>query len=142
MNSVGARLAICYVLASTLTFASLFLAGRYFIERHAIHALDLLNRSEFEQLKAGVGTIGETLSQDVLRKRVHAMTDDFEIFYVEVDSSNGDIVFRSHDLDDHRIPARPAATIFNVVVDGLGELRAEFFSLGPYKVIIATAKRQ
>jgi len=142
MKSIGARLAICYVLASTLTFASLFLAGRYFIERHAIHALDLLNRSEFEQLKAGVGPIGETLSQDVLRKRVHAMTDDLEIFYVEVDSSSGDIVFRSQGLDDHRIPARPAAAAFNVVVDGLGELRAGSFPLGPFKVIIATSKRQ
>ncbi|RDJ99721.1 two-component sensor histidine kinase [Paraburkholderia lacunae] len=141
MKSIGARLAICYVLASTVTFASLFLAGRYFMERHAIHALDLLNESEFEQLKAGVGPAGKALSQDVLRNRVHAMmSDDLELFYVEVDAPNGDVVFRSQGLRGHQIPVLPKAHVFNAFVDGLGELRAGLFPLGPYKVLIATSK--
>jgi signal transduction histidine kinase len=141
MKSIGARLAICYVLASTVTFAALFMAGRYFIEHHAIHALDLLNESEFEQLKAGVGPVGETLSEDVLRNRVRAMiTDGLELFYVEVDAPNGGVVFRSKSLDGRQLLARPAATVFNVFVDDLGELRAALFQLGPYKVIISTSK--
>ncbi|MFP3643433.1 ATP-binding protein [Paraburkholderia sp. SIMBA_054] len=142
MKSIGARLAICYMIASTVTFALLFMAGRYFIEQHAIHALDLLNRSEFEQLKSGVGSAAETSSMEVLRQRLHALTDDPELFQVEVDAPGGEVVFRSQGLDGHRIPARPREAVFNAVVEGLGELRAGAFSLGPYKVIIATSKSQ
>ncbi|GAB3627641.1 histidine kinase [Pandoraea terrae] len=142
MKSIGARLAICYVLASTVTFASLFLAGRYFIERHAIHALDLLNESEFEQLKAGIGPVGNGLPRDVLRDRVQAMmTDNLELFYVEVYGPNGDRVFRSQGLRGREIVPLPAGQAFNVFVDGLGELRADTFALGPFKVVIATSKR-
>jgi two-component system heavy metal sensor histidine kinase CusS len=142
MNSIGARLAICYVLASTVTFASLFVTGRYFVERHAIHALDLLNQSEFEQLKSGVGPPGETFPKDALLRRVRALTDDLKLIHIEVDSPTGEAIFRSEDLDGHRIPAQPAGVGFNIVLDGLGELRAGTFMLGSYKVIIATSKSQ
>ena len=142
MKSIGARLAICYVLASTVTFASLFMTGRYFIERHAIHALDLLNQSEFEQLKSGVGPLGETFPKDVLLRRVHALTDDLKLIHIEVDSPTGEVIFRSEDLDGHRIPAQPPGVGYNIVLDSLGELRAGTFMLGSYKVIIATSKSQ
>jgi two-component system heavy metal sensor histidine kinase CusS len=142
MKSIGARLAICYVLASTVTFASLFITGRYFIERHAIHALDLLNQSEFEQLKSGLGPLGETFPKEVLLTRVHALTDDLKLIHIEVDSPTDEVIFRSEDMDGHRIPARAPGVGFNVVLDGLGELRASTFVLGPYKVTIATSKSQ
>ena len=81
MKSIGARISFWYALASTVTFACLFLAGRYFLERHAIHALDLMNAAEFEQVKARLGPDAAALSQDELRGRLRsAMSNDSVLF--------------------------------------------------------------
>ncbi len=141
MKSIGARLAICYVLASTVTFASLFLAGRYFIERHAIHALDLLIHSEFEQIRSGVDALGTKPAEAELRHRVQAMTNDnLELFFTEIYGPGGTVVFRSSSLHGRNIAPSPRHEAFNVNVDGLGELRAGKFVLGPYTVVVATSK--
>lgn len=141
MKSIGARLAICYVLASTVTFASLFLAGRYFIEHHAIHALDLLNQSEFEQIRASQTALGTKLSEAELRKRVQAMmSDKLELFFTEIYGTAGTVVFRSPGLHGRDIAPSPRHQAFNANVEGLGELRAGKFALGPYTVVVATTK--
>lgn len=141
MKSIGARLAIAYVLASTITFASLFLVGRYFIERHAIHALDLLNQSEFEQLRAGDAALGPMPSETALRHRIQSMmNDNLELFFTEIYGPGNKLVYRSPGLRDHEIVPSTRFNAFNVTVEGLGELRAGKFALGPYTVIVATSK--
>ena len=55
MKSIGARLALWYAAASTVTLACLFLVGYYLLRGYLIHGLDLLNQSEFEQIKAHLG---------------------------------------------------------------------------------------
>ncbi|AXF25912.1 two-component sensor histidine kinase [Burkholderia pyrrocinia] len=141
MKSIGARLAICYVLASTVTFASLFLAGRYFIEHHAIHALDLLNQSEFEQIRAAGAPLGAKPSEAELRQRVQAMmSDNLELFFTEIYGPGSTVVFRSPDLRGRDIAPSPQRQAFNANVEGLGELRAGKFALGPYTVVVATTK--
>ena len=55
MKSIGARLALWYAVAATATLACLFVAGFYLLRGYLIHGLDLLNQSEFEQIKARLG---------------------------------------------------------------------------------------
>ncbi|MBN3788057.1 ATP-binding protein [Burkholderia sp. Ac-20353] len=142
MKSIGARLAICYVLASTVTFASLFLAGRYFIEHHAIHALDLLNQSEFEQIRAASTSLGTKPPEAELRQRVQSMmSDNLELFFTEIYGPGGTVVFRSPDLHGRDlVPSPRHQQAFNTDIEGLGELRAGSFALGPYTVVVATTK--
>ncbi|MFP3566492.1 ATP-binding protein [Paraburkholderia sp. SIMBA_030] len=142
MKTIGARLAICYVLASTATFAALFLAGRYIIESHAIRALDLLNQSEFEHIRAGVAALGAKPPEAALRQRVDALTsDNLELFFTEIYGPAGSVVFRSPALRALDMTPSPSLQAFNVHVDGFGELRAGKFALGPYTAVVATSKR-
>ena len=142
MKSIGARLAWWYALASTLTFACLFLAGRYFLERHAIHALDLMNAAEFEQVKGRLGPDAATLTTDELTARLRsAMANDSVLFYVEIRDRTDRTVFRSSNLRDRPIPRLAGQPAFNAPIQGLGELRAGAFPLGSLTVLIATSKR-
>jgi two-component system heavy metal sensor histidine kinase CusS len=141
MKSIGARLAVCYVLASTVTFAALFLVGRYFVEEHAIHALDLVIHSEFEQIRANVASLGPAPTEEALRERVQMMTrNDLELFFTEIYGPDGKVVYRSPGLHGFDMDS-PRDQDFNVNLAGLAELRAGKFELGPYKVVIATSKR-
>ena len=142
MKSIGARLALWYALASTLTFACLFLAGRYLLERHAIYALDLMNAAEFEQVKGRLGPDAATLTPDDLRLRLRsAMANDSVLFYVEICDHGGAAIFRSSNLRDRPIPRVAGQPEFNAPIEGLGELRAGAFPLGSLTVVIATSKR-
>lgn len=142
MKSIGARISLWYALASTLTFACLFLAGRYFLERHAIHALDLMNAAEFEQVKARLGSDAAALSHEELRVRLRsAMANDSVLFYVEIRDHSGTSIFKSSNLRDGSIQPAKGQTTYNAPVAGLGELRAGTFDLGSLSVSIATSKR-
>src|SRR5437667_160998 len=86
VKSIGARLAFWYAVASTATLACLFLAGRYFLEQHVIHGLDLLNASEFEQVKAHLGPDYATLTPGLINDRLRdTVTYGAVLFYVEID---------------------------------------------------------
>ena len=125
MKSIGARLSLWHALASTLTFACLFFAGRYFLERHAIHALDLMNAAEFEQVKARLGPDAAALTPEGLRGHLRsAMANDSVLFHVEIHDHAGTAVFRSSNLRDRPVPITAGEDTFNAPVEGLGELRS------------------
>jgi signal transduction histidine kinase len=142
MKSIGARLAICYVIASTVTFASLFSTGRYFVERHAISSLDLVIQTEFEQIRADTISRGPSPSEAALREIAQATSlNSLNQFLIEIYGPDGKVVYRAPGLQDMDLAPPPQLTQFNVILPGLGELRAGKFSVGNYQMVIATSKR-
>lgn len=168
MKSVGVRLAFWYALASVLTLALLFRAGRYLLEQHVIHNLDLLNAAQFDQLKVRLGPNPEQLGPAEIRERIREATEFSQArFYLEIHLASGSPTYSSRNLGRRTIPnlpftrdlmakffdlvfsyrdtyrpAVPAKRTFNVKLDDLGELRVGEFALGPMTVIIATSKEQ
>jgi len=55
VKSIGARLALWYAGAATLTMVGLFVAGYYLLENQLIRGLDLLNKAQFAQIRAHLG---------------------------------------------------------------------------------------
>lgn len=142
MKSIGARLAFWYAIASTATLACLFLGGRYFLERHAIHALDLLNAAEFEQVKTRLGAdLGELAPEAVRERMREGLVHGSVLFYVEIHQPGGGLLYRSTNLRGHHIPRLAGQTVYNAPVTALPELRAGEFTHGPLTFIIATSKR-
>jgi two-component system heavy metal sensor histidine kinase CusS len=75
VKSIGVRLAFWYAFASTATFACLFFGGRYYLEKHAIHALELLNAAEFEQIRPRLGPDYATLTPAEIEERLRETTE-------------------------------------------------------------------
>ena len=168
MKSIGARLALWYALASVLTLALMFRAGRYLLEHHVIHNLDLLNATHFEQLRERFGPDPASLTPAEIRERVRESSEPFaDRFYVEVHQPDRGVVYNSRNLGrrvlpnvpfkrdlsatffdkvfsyrDTKAPQVPAERVFNVRLDDLGELRVGEFVLGRMVVMIATSKVQ
>jgi len=168
MKSVGVRLAFWYALASVLTLALLFRAGRYLLEQHVVRSLDLLNTAQFEQVKDRFGPDPAGLTPAEMRERMRETTElTAARFYMEVHRPGDTSVYTSRNLGRHTIPnvpfqpdlaasffdrvfqyrnasqhAVPAVRVFNVMLDELGELRVGEFALGPLQFLIATPKVQ
>jgi signal transduction histidine kinase len=167
MKSVGVRLAFWYALASVLTLALLFRAGRFLLEQHVVRSLDLLNVTQFEQVRERFGPNPAALAPADVRERMREINElSSARFYVQVHRPGDTAVYTSRNLGRNTIPdvpfqpdlaasffsrvfqyrnaehTVPAVRAYNVIVEDLGELRVGEFALGPLQVLIATPKVQ
>jgi two-component system heavy metal sensor histidine kinase CusS len=142
MRSIGARLALWYAATATATFACLFLVGHYLLSDYLIHGLDLLNKSEFEQIKAHLGPDYRALSATVIDQRIRETTEFASVlFYIDIHSRERTI-FYSSNLKGRSIPDIKGKRYYDVDWDNLGRLRVGEFIMAPYDVIIATPETQ
>jgi two-component system heavy metal sensor histidine kinase CusS len=144
VKSIGARLAVSYALAATLTMVAFFVAGRYFLEKYVVHSLDLLIQDEFEQVKGRLGPDITKLTPEQIQERLRESTAyESVLFYVEIRGADKGIVFSSHNLHDTRVPDAGADRLYNARLPGFDfEFRVAKFALGPMDVVIATSKAQ
>jgi len=141
VRSIGARLALWYAAAATATLVCLFVAGYYLLKINLVHGLDLMNRAEFAQISAHLGSDYASLNDRVIDARIRETTDYASaLFFITVDDPHGPVrpIFYSTNLRGLEIPDVPGQRTFNAVLPGVGELRVGEFILGPFDVTIAT----
>jgi heavy metal sensor kinase len=141
VRSIGARLALWYAAAATATLVCLFVAGYYLLKINLVHGLDQLNRAEFAQISAHLGSDYASLNDRVIDARIRETTDYASVlFFITVDDPHGPVrpIFYSTNLRGLAIPDVPGQRAFNAVLPGVGELRVGEFILGPFDVTIAT----
>jgi heavy metal sensor kinase len=141
VRSIGARLALRYAAAATATLVCLFVAGYYLLKINLVHGLDLMNRAEFAQISAHLGSDYASLNDRVIDARIRETTDYASVlFFITVDDPHGPVrpIFYSTNLRGLPIPDVPGQRTFNAVLPGVGELRVGEFILGPFDVTIAT----
>jgi two-component system heavy metal sensor histidine kinase CusS len=142
VKSIGARLALWYAAASTVTLACLFVVGYYLLRGYLIHGLDLLNQAEFEQIRARLGSDYSSLSSAVIDQRIRETTEYASVlFFIDIHSRDTGTIFYSSNLKGRSIPDVKGAHRYDVDWD-TGPLRVGEFIMPPYDVTIATPARQ
>ena len=143
MKSIGTRLAFWNAVVFAVALACLFLAGRKLLETHALHSLDLLNASEFEQIKAALGPGVDRLPSEIIRQRMgDQLSRNAVFFFVEIHQHGGDVIYRSENFSGHTLPDLQDTQVYSANIDVLGKLRVGNFRLGPMDVLIAVSKDQ
>ncbi|HVC02209.1 MAG TPA: ATP-binding protein [Steroidobacteraceae bacterium] len=143
MKSIGARLALWYASAATATLACLFVAGYYLLEGYLIHGLDLLNQSEFAQIRAHLGPDYRTLSAAVINQRIRETTNFASVlFYIDIHNPGHGTIFYSSNLKGRAIPDREGERHYLIRLPDIGLVRIGEFRLPPYDVILATPETQ
>jgi signal transduction histidine kinase len=142
VRSIGARLALWYAAAATATLAILFVAGYYLLEGYVIHGLDLLNESEFNEIKAHLGPDYQTLSPAVINDRIRETTEYASVlFYINIHGHDIGTIFFSSNLRGAEIPDIKGKHKYDVDWGNVGLLRVAEFILPPYDVVIATPEK-
>lgn len=142
MKSIGARLALWYATASTATLACLFIVGYYLLHGYLIHGLDLLNQSEFEELRARLGPQYAALSSTQIEQRIRETTEAASaLFYIDIHRHGTGTIFYSSNLNGRALPDVKGEHRYDVTWER-GPLRVAEFILPPYDVTIATPSAQ
>jgi signal transduction histidine kinase len=143
VKSIGTRLAFWNAVVFAVALACLFLAGRKLLETHALHLLDLLNASEFEQIKAALGPGADRLPPETIRQRMgDQLSRNAVFFFVEIHQRSGDVIYRSENFIGHTLPDLPDIQVYSATIEVLGKVRVGNFRLGSMNVLIAVSKDQ
>jgi signal transduction histidine kinase len=143
VKSIGARLALWYAAAATATLACLFVVGYYLLENYLINGLDLLNQSEFEQIRAHLGPDYQALTPQVINQRIRETTEVASVlFYIDIHGRDTGTIFFSRNLQGRSIPDVRGLRKYDVDWGGAGRLRVGEFLLPPYDVIVATPETE
>ena len=143
MKSIGARITFWFVLSVTLTLACLFVAGYQLLQNYVVRDLDLLNATEFRQIKARLGSDYPALNRAIINERIRQTTEYASVlFYISIDSREHGNLFRSKNLAGHPLPDVKGKRFFNGSIPGIGELRVAEFLLPPFDVSIGTSMGQ
>ncbi len=139
MRTIRARLTLLYALSATITLACLFVAGYVLLESRLIHDLDLLNRAEFEEIRAHLGNDYERLTPTAIDRRIRETTQYASVlFYVNMHNRRTHDLFYSSNLNRQIIPDVPGQHIYDASVPHIGELRVAEFVLHGYDVTVGT----
>lgn len=139
MRTIRARLTLLYALSATITLACLFVAGYLLLESRLIHDLDLLNRAEFEEIRAHLGNDYERLTPAAIDRRIRETTQYASVlFYVNMHNRKTHDLFYSSNLNRQIIPDVPGQHIYDASVPHIGELRVAEFVLHGYDVTVGT----
>ena len=143
IRSIGARLALWYAAAATATLACLFVVGYFLLQGYLIHGLDLLNQSEFEQIRARLGKDYRSLTPAVIDRRIRDTTNYASVlFYIDIHRPHHGTIFFSQNLEGQSIPDRKGERRYEIRWGQFGLLRVGEFLLPPYDVIVATPATQ
>ena len=143
MKSIGTRLALWYAGVSTATLICLFVAGYYLLNQHLVNGLDLLNATEFEQIKSSLGPDPQNLKPSEMEERMRGTSEVASVlFFVEIHGKNKGVLFSSRNLAGRALPDIPGKRVFTVEVPTTGELRVGEFILGGMDVMIGTSFEQ
>ena len=139
MKSIGARLTFWYAIMATLTLALMFVIGYYLLENHLVRGLDLLNQTEFEQIKMRLGPDYKNLDAQVVDQRIRETTESASVlFYIDIHGDQSNRFFRSRNLGGLTIPDVPGQRKYTVYMPEFGDLRVGEFLLPPFEVMVAT----
>jgi signal transduction histidine kinase len=139
VKSIGARLTAWYALTATATLAFLFVVGYYMLQTHLITQLDLLNETQFKQLRTALGPNYQSLTPLVINERIRDTTESAStLFYIDMHGPMTNRFFKSNNLKGQSIPDIPGERAYTTEVAGIGKLRVSEFLLPPFEVTVAT----
>lgn len=139
-RSIRARLTLWYALSSTAAVAVLFVVGYGLLEDRLRRSLDVINATQFEEIKVALGpdyrTVGLQVVQEFLRETTAQSSFDQ---FLQVQTADGRVVFASANLHGRTIPMGRDEPVFEIDAGQAGPLRVGVFSLEPYRIAMASS---
>lgn len=143
MTSISLRVTLAFAAVVTATTAALLVLGGWMLSRQMIRGISFLNEAEFVELRDRLGPQPGALTPAEIKQRIgDHLIIDASLYYCQVHDDRGEILFRSANLGDDKLPiAGPTlgAQHRTLTVEGLGPLQLSEFSAGPLHLQIASS---
>ncbi len=141
MIPISRRLTFSFAALVTSTTAVVLALGGWLLSRQMIHGLDLLNAAEFTELREKLETIPLPPASVEISRRIREHTEiDAAMYYCQVSTTSGTILFRSPNLGNSVLPLRSenAPPSWTITLPVLGSVRVSEFPTDSLRVQVAS----
>ncbi|MBX3749331.1 MAG: HAMP domain-containing protein [Opitutaceae bacterium] len=141
MSSITTRLTVAFAVIVTATTALLLALGGWLLVHQLGDGIRLLHEAEFEEVEGRLAPDPGRLTTAELGERLRRHTEiDAALFFFQVCTPDGTVVFRSLNLGDTLLPPASANGDAHRVVNVAphGRLLVSEFRAGPWRVQIAS----
>ncbi|HEY1107019.1 MAG TPA: HAMP domain-containing protein, partial [Opitutaceae bacterium] len=140
MRSFAQRLTLRFAALVTATTAAVLAVGGWLLNRQIIASAEFLHEVEFKELHGIIGNDSSIASAEIARRIAHDADSDAALYFIQIHSDRGVIVFRSANLGENFLPdlsGRELHWTFDLA--GVGPVRISEFHDGPWHFQIASA---
>ena len=141
MTSISRRLTLSFAALVTITTAVVLSLGGWLLSRQMVNGLDLLNKAEFSELRERLETIPSPPATAEISRRIREHTEiDAAMYYSQVHTPDGTILFRSPNLGASALPIPPGdmPPSWTDELPDLGTVRVSEFQAGHLHVQVAS----
>ncbi len=141
MNTLTFRLTLWYASVVTVTVALILWAGQRYLESNLISGVDFLNDAEYEEIFHRLKSDGSGLDAALVAEAIRLHTEiDASVFFFQVGTKSGDVLFRSGNLAGHTLPSQiHGNSRFSIQDDELGHLRVGEYEFEGLDIHIASS---
>lgn len=140
MRSFAQRLTLRFAALVTATTATVLAVGGWLLNRQIIASAEFLHDVEFRELRGIIGNDPAITSAEIARRIAHDADSDAALYFIQIHSERGIVVFRSPNLGENFLPdlsGRELHWTFDLA--GVGPVRISEFHDGPWHFQIASA---
>lgn len=140
MSTFAQRLTLRFAALVTATTAAVLAVGCWLLERQVVRSAEALHEVEFVELRNLLGNDPHLSAAEIHRRIQRDADNDTALYFIQVHSDRGDILFRSPNLGNNVLPDLSGRELhWTIDLPNIGPVRVSEFHDGSLHLQIATA---
>jgi signal transduction histidine kinase len=139
MRTFTQRLTLRFAALVTATTAGVLAIGGWLLGREALRGVEVLHAAEFKELRALIGDSPALTPEELTRRITRDVENDAALFFIQVHSERGEVVFRSPNLGSNVLPDLSGRDLhWTFDLPGIGPVHISEFNDGAWHVQVAS----
>lgn len=140
MRTFTRRLTVTFAALVTATTALVLATGGWLLDREVLRSIEALHEAEFRELRGLLAKARNVSREEISRQISEDADNDAALYFIQVHSDRGEILFRSPNLGPNVLPDLTGRELHHAVeLPGVGLAHVSEFHDGALHVQVASA---
>ncbi len=139
MRTFTQRLTLRFAVLVTATTAVVLGVGGWLLDRQVVRSIEALHEVEYRELRALIGDSPQVTAEEISRRISRDVENDAALYFIQVHSDRGEILFRSPNLGGNVLPDLSGRDLhWTFDLPGIGPVHISEFHDRPWHVQVAS----
>lgn len=139
MRTFTQRLTLRFALLVTATTAVVLGVGGWLLDRQVLRSIEVLHEVEYKELRSLIGDLPQLSAEEISRRISRDVENDAALYFIQVHSDRGEILFRSPNLGANVLPDLSGRELhWTFDLPGIGPVHISEFHDRPWHVQVAS----
>ncbi len=139
MTTFTQRVTLRIAVLVTVTTAVVLALGGWLLDRQMLRSIEVLHDAEYHELRTLIGSDLNLTAEELARRIAHDADSDAALYFIQVHSDRGAVIFRSPNLGPNVLPDLSGREMrVTLELPGIGPVHSSEFHDGPWHVQVAS----